>query len=169
MKKTINKSIQRKLYIDGKRMIKFPFLSYIPFSLSCAAIGTAVFVVFIKKWEYTEISILMIILNILFYSLCIAVVTGILALILRAGAFILGNLMQFLGIPDKISFAQVNNEKMIEIRIDNGENEDFVGEFKVLKINKDRLDTPLTMGVFRGDHMDSKLVVPKGERTSVTL
>jgi len=169
MKKTINKSIQRKLYIDGNRIIKFPFLSYIPFSLSCAAIGTTVFVIFIKKWEYNEISILMIILNILLYSLCIAVVTGMLAFVLRVGAFVLGNLIKLLGIPDKISCTQVNNEKMLEIRIDNGEDEVFSGEFKILKINRDKLDTPLTMGVFRGDLMDSKLIIPKGESISVVL
>ncbi len=168
MQKAIS-SLRRKMYTRGKRMIALPISFYLPFSYICTGISATAIAVLAQAWRFATFSDMEFLITLIKYTFLVAVAVGFVAIVFKIIVSFCGWIVSLLGVPDKIKLERVNNHKFVEIKIDNGEEEVFAGEFKILRINDDKLNTPLTMGVFRGKHMDSKIIIPKGESISVVI
>lgn len=160
---------RRRLYLIGRKMFFIPIISFISFSLTCSIGGAGFYGVFLQDWKYKSFSLPEMFVNILFYALCIALVSGVLSIILKAGAVLLGLIMQLFGTPDKIELERFNNGITANVKISNGEGEKFSGELKILRINDEELINPLLMGVSRGANIDPKISIPKGESVGVGI
>ena len=150
-------------------MFSVKLLSLVPFSLACSTGGTAFYGVFLRDFKYSSFFFVELVINSLFYALCIAMVTGALILIIKFFAMIFGGIMQIIGVKDKIKLERLNDENIVNIKIHNGEIERFVGEFKIMKINDEVLTTPLVMGVHRGDDIEKQIVIPPGEPVGIKI
>ena len=168
MRETIP-SKRRKLYLAGKKMMNIPTLSLLTYSSIFTVVAPTIMAVFFEGWRLIDSSRIGFIVAVIGYALLLMIATIILGIILKITTMLLGWIMCSLGIPDKIILERCNYHKFVEIKIENQEEERFTGEFKILKINDDKLSTPLTMGVFRGKHMDSRIVIPKQESVGVII
>lgn len=162
-------SRRRTIFKNGRKMIILPYSRFIKFSLACNAISVALIAVFSQAWRYTDFSPIIFICNLLEYSTYVAISVLILALIFKIIVLIFGALMTLLGSPDKISLERLNNGSFIEIQINNDEDEKFVGELKILKINDEKLVNPLLMGIARGQNIDPQIIIPKNESVSIRI
>jgi hypothetical protein len=168
MQQTVS-SKRRKLYLAGKKMTNIPILSLIQYSAVFTVAAATIMAIFLEGWRLIDSSGIGFIIAVIGYAVLLMIATVFLGITLKVFSMLLGWVMCRLGIPDKITLERRNNHKLIEIKIENQEEQKFTGEFKIQKINDDQLSTPLTMGVFRGRHMDSQIVIPKHESVAVMI
>jgi hypothetical protein len=163
------RSKRRKLYIFGKRLMSIPIFSFLKYTSLFTVVSPTIMAVFFEGWRLLDNSDLSFIFAAMKYAILLMIATVILGFSFKFFIWVIGFVIKSFGVPSKITLSRHNNKKYIQIKIENEENESFIGEFKILRINEDALETPLRMGIVRGNNIDLQIVIPENQPVSVGI
>ena len=168
--KKANKLFQRRNYFRGKKMMSISFVVLFNSFINIGTMAVAFIVSLSQAVKYTDISYLIVFVNFILYMLASAVGLFIVVVIVKGVFWVIGRILIYFGEPDKVELQRVNDGNRVEIQITNGENEQFEGELKIMKIEGKELPTPLSMGIYRSkNNIKRKIVIPSMEPVSIII